>query len=228
MGDLTVIFITANKTPEAFAAYQRHVLLNAIAEYPLIVVSREPMDFGVGTYNLIDNEPMSYENIYRQILRAAKFVTTDYIAIAEDDVLYSKEHFSFFRPEKDTFAYNQHRWALFTWGVPTYNIRQRKSNCSLIAPRLLLIEALEERFAKYPNGMPLELVGEVGRYKLDLKLGVTVRKSMEVYCEVPIIQINHNNATEDRQARGRKSLGQIKAYDIPYWGKAEELIKHYR
>lgn len=228
MEDLTIIFITANKTPEAFAAYHKNILLNAIGEYPLIVVSRERMDFGVGSTNILDQDPMSYENIYRQMLRAARLATTEYVAMAEDDVLYSKEHFNFYRPEKDTFAYNQNRWALFTWGIPIYNMRQRKSNCSLIAPRKLLIEALEERFAKWPNGMPPEHVGELGRWRVEKGLGVTLRKAVEVYSEVPIIQINHDAGTEDRQVRHRKSLGQIKAIEIPYWGKGEDLIKHYR
>jgi len=163
------------------------------------------------------------------MLRAAKVATTSFVAIAEDDTLYPKEHFNFYRPEKNTFAYNQNRWALFTWGKPTYSWRNRKSNCSLIAPRELMIEALEERFAKYPGDtMPPQYVGELGRERVDRWLGVTIRKSVEVYSEVSIIQINHDDATEDRQKRYRKALGPMKAYDIPFWGKAEDLIKNYK
>ena len=145
MQDLTVIYLTASEINENFAEYQRRVLVDAIGDYPLISISRKPLDFG---QNILDNGERGYSNIYRQMLRAAKVATTPFIATAEDDTLYPKEHYNFYRPEKDTFAYNNSRWALFTWGVPTYSWRNRKSNCSLIAPRELTIEALEERFEK--------------------------------------------------------------------------------
>lgn len=226
MQDLTVIYLTANQIPELFAEYQRKILLEAIGDALLISISRKPLDFGI---NLLDADKQGYINIYHQMLRGAKLATTDYVAVAEDDTLYPKEHFTFYRPEKDTFAYNQNRFALFTWGIPTYSWRNRKSNCSLIAPRKLMIEALEERFAKYPGDtMPKEWIGELGRARVDKWLGVTVRKSTEVYSEVSIIQINHDDATEDRQKRHRKALGPMKAYDMPFWGKAEDLIKNYK
>ena len=225
MKDLTIIYLTASKIPEAFAEYQRKVLLEAIGDYPLISVSRKPLDFGK---NILDNGEKGVDNIYRQMLRAAKVAETKYVAIAEDDALYNKEHFNFYRPEKDTFAYDQNRFALFTWGVPTYSWRNRKSNCSLIAPRKLMIEALEERFAKYPESIPEKLVGELGRERIERNLGVTLRKSVEVFSEVSVIQINHEAGSECPQVKHKKRLGQIKAYDIPHWGRAEDLLKKYK
>ncbi len=224
MKDLTILYLTASQIPENFAKYQRKVLLEAIDEYPLISVSRVPLNFGK---NMIDTGIKGPDNIYRQMLNGAKIAETDYIAIAEDDVLYHKAHFNFYRPDKNTFAYNQNRFALFNWGTPTYSWRNRKSNCSLIAPRGLMIEALEERFAKYPKSIPSKLVGELGREKVDRHLGVTIRESVEVFSEISIIQINHRDASDSTQIRRSKNLGPIKAYDIPFWGKASELIKHY-
>lgn len=222
--DLTVIYLTASEIKESFANYQRKVLLEAVRDYPLISVSRKPLDFG---YNLLDDGERSLSNIYRQMLRAAKIATTQFVATAEDDTLYHKNHFEFYRPDMDTFAYDQNRFALFTWGEPIYSWRDRKSNCSLIAPRELLIEALEERFAKWPNGTPSNITGEVGRGMVERNMRITERKSVEKFSEVSVIQFNHDNASEDRQRNHRKRLGQIKAYDLYYWGKASELIKHY-
>lgn len=224
MEDLTVIYITANEVPESFAQKQRDILLKAIGQYPLISISRKPMNFG---YNILDDGKKGVSNIYWQILRAARIANTEFVAIAEDDVFYHENHFTFYRPEKDTFAYNQNRFALFTWGDPIYSWRNRKSNCSLIAPRRLLIEALEERFAKWPEGTPDHLTGEVGRERVEKNLGLTIRKSTEQFSEVSIIQFNHDNASEDRQITRRKSLGQIKAYDLYHWGHAKELVKNY-
>lgn len=224
MAEATVIYLTASELPESFASKQRDILKSSVGDLPIISVSRKPLDFGI---NLLDTEPRSMSNIYFQLLRAAKVATTDYIIVAEDDTLYPPEHFTFHRPPLDTFAYNQHRWALFTWGRPMYSWRNRKSNATLIAPRKLLIETLEERFAKYPNGTPEEMTGEVGRPFVEKLLGVTERKSVEVYSEDPVVQFNHEHASEVRQRTRRKNWGPLRAFDIPYWGKASEVVKLY-
>jgi len=210
MSDLTLLFITAGKVPEKWKAFHAEQL--AKLPYPMIT--------------LHDEEKMGYQRIYEQLLIGAKQATTPYIAVIEDDVLYPPEHFVY-RPKMDEFAYNQHRWALFTWGVPTYNWRNRVSNCSLIAPRELAIEALEERNAKWPNGWRDGFVGELGRWRVEQGLGVTRRKLVEWYSTVGIIQINHDNASEERQKIHWKDLGPVKAFDIPHWGKSEDLIKRY-
>lgn len=217
--------MTLNKTPKEFARFQRELLVKAAGNYPIISISREPIDLGI---NLIDTEEPSYINIYRQMLRGAKQATTPYIAVAEDDVLYTSEHFNFYRPRLDTFAYNQNRFALFTWGEPLFSWRNRKSNCSLIAPRELLIEALEERFAKHGDQWPEGFVGELGRNRVEKALGVTVRKSVEVFSEISLVQFNHRNGTEKVQQSRKKAHGPIKAYSIPVWGMAHFLKNKYK
>lgn len=172
-----------------------------------------------------DEEKLGQVFIYKRMLEGAKKAITPYVAVIEDDCLYPEAHF-WFRPDMDTFAYNQNRWLLFTWGVPTYNWRNRKSNATLIAPRELLIEALEERFAKHGDNWPW--VGELGRENVERRLKVTPRKSIEWHSKVSVIQINHDDASEDRQNRHRKELGPMRAHDLDYWGKASELIKKYK
>jgi hypothetical protein len=65
--------------------------------------------------NIIDTDKPSPENFYRQLLKGCKVATTPYIAIAEDDTLYNKEHFNCFRPEMNVFGYNLNRWSVATW-----------------------------------------------------------------------------------------------------------------
>ncbi len=223
MRDLTVIYLTANLIPQSFAKYQRQILLEAIGDFPLISVSRKPLDFG---HNILDDGEKNISNIYYQMFRAIKLVTTEFIAIAEDDTLYPKQHFEFFRPEKDTFAYNMNRLALFTWDTPIYSWRHGKSNCSLIAPRKLALDTLEERFKKYPKGTPLNLTGELGR--LEEALELTPRNIVDVYSTISLIQFNHDYASEEYQRKHKKKLGPIKAFDIPYWGKAAKLVKKFK
>lgn len=225
MQDLTILYLTASQIPETFAEYQRKILLEAIGDMPLISISRKPLDFGI---NILQQGEKCPDTVYREMLRGAKLATTPFVAVAEDDTFYPKEHFTFYRPDKDTFAYNQNRFSLFTWGTPTYNWRSRKTNATLIAPRELMIEALEERFAKYPDPIPERIVGELGRPMVERNLKVTLRNSVEIYSEISVIQVCHEYGLDDRARRHRKALGPIKAYDIPFWGKASELLRNYK
>lgn len=222
MSDLTVIFLTLNKLPEKWVKYHREILCQAIGDTSLITISRKPLDWGT---NLIQ-EGDSYSNIYWQILRGTKVATTPYIAIAEDDTLYPKKHFEY-RPPKNAFAYNMTRWGLFTWGPPTYFWKHRVTNATLIAPRQLTIEALEERFNKYPNGLPEGLVGELGRGKIEQRLGVTERRHIEFWTTDPVLCFNHGLGLDRLQINQRKRMWFVRAFDIPYWGQAEEMVKKF-
>jgi len=199
-------------------------LKKALGNIPVISISRLQTDFGT---NLIDEGPYGYVNIYKQILRGAKEATTKYVAVCEDDTLYSDAHFKCFRPKDNEFAYNRSRWSIFSWGPPIYSLRQRISNCSCIAPRRLLVEALEERFEKCGYDIPVTMCGECGRNKLEIRMGITLRKQVDFFSGTPIVQLSHPSGTEDRQKIMRKKHAEIKAFDIPYWGKAENLIKYY-
>lgn len=221
--DITIILLTANRVPKQWAEYHKEKLIEAAGVSPIITISREPLDWEI---NLLDTETYGISNIYFQMLRGAKEATTDYIAVAEDDTLYPKEHFEY-RPPADTFAYNMNRFSLFTWGKPTYFWKDRISNSTLIAPRLLTIEALEERFHKYPNGTPPSYTGELGRPNIEDRLGVGHRKTVWFSTEVSIVRIDHELGIDRLARTHRKGMGILRAYDIPYWGKAEDLVKRF-
>lgn len=234
--DLTCLFLTVNKVP--WMKYHNKVMLEAIGDYPLITISREPMPHLPGI-NLIQDGEQSFNNMFRQLLRGAKQATTDYIAIIEDDILYHEDHFKF-RPPLDTVAFNWNRWSLFTWGEPTYSFKRRICGGVSILPRLLMIDAIEERIAKWGE-IPHYLNGEIGYPMVDRNLGVTIRKNMVFYSKIPVVQIHHIHGvagigrrnpqpgdTLDLQKRKtRKRMGMIRAYEIEFWGRSENLIKHF-
>lgn len=221
--NITIIMLTANKVPKKWALFHKEKLLEAAGSSPIITISREPLDWGT---NILQTEEYGISNIYFQLLRGAKLATTDYIGVAEDDILYPREHFEY-RPPADTFAYNKNRFNVFTWGKPVYFWKDRMGNSTLIAPRQLTIEALEERFNKYPNGTPEGLTGELGRPNIEDKLGVKRQKSLWFETEVSIIKIDHEYGMDRLARTHRKGRGPLQAYDIPYWGKAEDIIKKF-
>src|SRR3990167_5124768 len=180
MEDLTVLFFTINRVPTDWAAFHRKILIDAADKYPIISVSRKPVDIGM---NLIDDGEKNLSNLYRQLLRACKVATTPYIAMAEDDTLYTKDHFKSFRPPLDTFAYNMSRWSLYTWDEPTFSWRGSQVGAAVVAPREKMIEQLEHRFEKFAvNGViPNELCGEIGLRRFEKQIGAHINKWVDFY-----------------------------------------------
>ncbi len=226
MFDLTVVFLTANEHPEYWTAFHQAKLLESIGDYPLITSTTKPL--GLPGQEIIQTEPKSHYAMYRQLLRACRLATTPYIAVAESDTLYSPEHFTFYRPPMDAVAYDMSRWVLFTWR-PIFSIRRRINNSMMIAPREYLIDALEERYGDNSK-VPADRVGEVGRHIHERALGVKLRNAEQVWCYHPSIQISHPNNISFSQAHHplKKTLGEMKALEIPDWGRAVELAKEYR
>jgi hypothetical protein len=225
--DLTIIYLTANQLPEHWRRYQLEILAKATKGFPFISVSRDK-PLGYGDINLVDTEPKSHLNMYKQMFKAAKLAKTSYIAAAEDDALYHRTHFTDFRPPLDAFAYDMNRWRLFTWqDDPWYNWTDRVSNCAGILPRELFIEAWEERLAKFPgDSMPIHRVSEVGRNNQEEWMGVTLRKRADFFAEFPIIHVNHLVGTDSTGMN--KKMGPIRATSIPFWGDAKEIKEHFR
>jgi len=215
MSDLTVIYLTVNKLPKQWTDYHYAHLLESTKGHELLTVSRLPMP----GHNLIQTEDPSPSNVYRQLLRAAKATDTEYIAMAEDDCLYTPEHFSV-RPK--TIGYNMHRWTVFRWGEPIYSWRNRFGNWTMIAKRQHVIDQLEERFAKYPDGTPPEFTGEIGRWRTDAQLGLTHVEPESFWTKTSILNISHELGLDDRARRHRKTLGDITALTVPHWGEPSQ------
>jgi hypothetical protein len=225
LADLTVVFLTVNKVPKDWAAYHREVLLRAADGFPMVTVSREPVD--IPGINIIQDGEISAPNIYRQMLRAARVVETPFLAIAEDDSLYPREHFTAFRPQPDEIGYNMHRWAVFTWGTPIYFFRERISNLTMVAPTELALRALEERFERFPDGLPPDRTGELGKNRIERRLGVTENKLAMFYSDVAVVNLNHVYAIDKLEVQRRKKMSCIQALEIPYWGRAEDVVGRF-
>lgn len=234
MGDLTVIFLTCNKMPSRWNAFHREHLLRAVGDRPLITISAEPVDLP-GTH-LIQEGPFCATNVYRQLLRGAEIATTKYVAVAEDDTLYPRKHFSEFRPPDDAVAYDMSRWSVFSWdGEKAYYSAIRKhGNFTMIGPRQLVIDAISEREAKWPNGCNTpgrpDYTGEIGRREVEGVLGVTRRKLVEWWCIDPMVNLCHPRGLSPTYIgvpKLNRKPGELKAYDIPHWGKASAIAAIY-
>ena len=224
--DLTVVYYTANTIPEHFAKHTQKQLLLAIGNLPLIVVSKKPMDLGELSENIVCDTPRSHVNIYKQAFIGVEAAQTKYIALAEDDILYSPEHFKF-RPKPGKFAYNLSYWGIYTWTEPVFSFKGRKNLWSLICERELFLEAMTERFMKYPNDADIDpnIFGEPGKY--ENKLGVTPRETEDFWTHPANIMFSHESAISFEGLGKRKALGKLRATALPYWGRAEVIQGMY-
>src|SRR5207249_978985 len=126
--------------------------------------------------------------------------------------------------------YNRNRWvlnrrlaadgktreAVFYW-------RERTQMAQCICNRELLIETLEERFAKYPDPLPDPVLfpmgwGEPGRYEKNLGLKPRIREYFDT--EQPNVTFNHSESI-----RGRRQMKDSDTIteNLPPWGNATEL-----
>lgn len=238
--DLTVLYYTANRIAEPFAQAVRAELRATIWDrYPVVAVTQTPIGFGP----LVTFEPPSVRgaeicvgeigasiyNCYQQILIAATAADTPFVACAEDDSLYVPEHFAF-RPPRDAFAYNQHRWVITRRlsadrrrREAIYYFRRRHQMAMLVCSRDLLVETLEERFAKFPEPVSHDEAkrtgwGEPGRYERNL--GLTRRTLMAFETALPCVTFNHHASLMGR--RQMQTTDRVLT-ELEPWGNADVL-----
>lgn len=225
MQDLTVIYLTANKISNEFTNNMQSRLRDAIGDTPLISVSKKPMAFGS---NIVFDTPSTHVNIYREALAGVKAAQTEYVAIAEDDVLYSSEHFKKRPKDPDAFAYNIACWSIYIWSEPPiFSYSGRRNFGQLICRRELFIKAFEERFVKFSDDSQINnaIWAEPGKY--EKQLGVTPQKSEVFYSDPANVMFTHPEGLSMNTLGFKKRLAPIRAYEIPYWGRAEKIVKLY-
>lgn len=223
MDDITIIMLTPNRLPKNWAAYHRKLLTDAIGDSPIITISKEPMDWGT---NLLQTE-YGYPNIYKQMLRGAKLATTKYIAMADDDVLYPKQHFQF-RPSVDGFFYNHNRWVLPTWFKDMkdafYFHKPRPGNGTMIATRELVIKAMERRLAADPL-LHNYFTKELGASKRMMPFDEIEAKPF--YTAEPVVYLMHDLTADEAAQQHKKAMWPVRAYDIPVWGRAQDVLQKF-
>ena len=242
----TVIYLTDNCLEEKIDTLCKKNILESIGDLPLISVSHEPIDFG---HNIcVGKMERCSLTISKQMMEALKVVETDFIAMAEHDCLYTKEHFDFVPQDKETFWYNEHVYMLQYSSVnnPQYNgmfsfFRGRKVNSQLICGAEVMIKATQDRidmmgdpawYKKYPSGR----IGEAGVMDYDHAMKLSrgksvahVRERLKKYIseyrgenwrtKIPNVDIRHSgNFTKNRRGTKRR-------YKLPYWGTMEDIFR---
>lgn len=217
MQNLTAIYYTADKLPKNFSDITKYHLMKAVKAQDIYYIE-------------LHQDPMikpSHIQIYRNALKGAYLAKTKYIALCEDDILYHEDHFRY-RPTPGVFAYNMSVWSIYTWVQPAlFSYKDRRNLSQLICERDLFIEAMEERFKKYPDEkkINLGLWSEPGKY--ERQLGVTERLTEKFYTDIPNVAFSHETALSFQNLGTRKRLGHLRVTALPYWNSAQEVLQYY-
>jgi glycosyltransferase involved in cell wall biosynthesis len=199
---LTILYYTANKVAKGI----EYSVIRSLKKfgYPIISISQEPMDLGK---NIVVPKEQSLKNIYKQVLIGAKAATTEYVALCEDDCLYTKEHFKY-RP-KAPFAYNLNRWLLhLDWEKPMFSYRRRAILSQCIANREALIKCLEEE-----------------RAEPDREMGIRDGHPYETFeTKEPNLVICHSNNTSGRKTMGKDAEP---CTELPPWGTVDYWVRKF-
>lgn len=245
--DMTIVYYTSNylddKNPY-FLENTRRQLLKAVTGRPIVIVSQKPTMFGDNSTNVcLGDIGRSHFNVYWQILQGCKAAKTKWVALAEDDVLYSPQHFNiqyFVKPEfreGNYFLYDMNKVSIFTWTrPPCFSFRFKRQVVNhLIAKRQMLIDALEERFKRleelrkinFPERRILKYWGDPGRYEGLLR--VTIRPTYEYNAWIPGVVFSHSLAYGYEFNQGRKKkLGDLRITELADWGRAEDILKLWK
>jgi hypothetical protein len=227
MNDITIIYYTSNYITDFFMENVKKNLINCIGDTPLISVSQKQMNFGKNI--CVGDIGRSHLNIYRQMLIGAKEAKTPYIALAEDDIFYSKDHFTHRPSSMKVFAYDYNRWGLYTWDKPPfYSFIDNLVVNQLISSRDYFVEAIEERFNKFPDESKIDLNKWKDPGRHEDTLGVTVRHTERFDSKEPSIVFSHEDAFGYLYLGSNKGHGKKRENYLAPWGSAEDMMKLYK
>ncbi len=234
MKDLTILYYTASLIPDPSAGKIRdHLLKVTQNRLPVISVSQKPLNFGQNI--CVGAIGKSRYNVYKQILIGVRKVKTKYVACAEDDTLYSAEHFMSRPKEKMDFLYERNYWIVqsnFYWRIADVNKRGGMWGC--ICATETILKNLTIRYSLYPTDpAPLHnrflFWGEPGYYDhlYGMKNHISFTESKK-----PCVVFNHGESIGYKQTKhcpnreGQHNPENL-TYNLEGFGGVSQLWKNY-
>jgi hypothetical protein len=226
----------------------QRILAREALDIPLISVSQKPIYFGVNV--CVGEIGRSWKSLYTQMLAGLQRIKTEWVVIAEHDVLYNHEHLGYIPEDKSVFWYNANCW-LVQWGDPREHVAKldgmysywprRIALSQLIAPTGLLVESTERILELIEGGLKLERgmrwYGEPGVIEGKLKKAAVLATSgkptqLQSLLGDYVTRYDHKifktslpniDIRHGGNFTGPKR-GKKRRYELPYWGRFENAI----
>lgn len=226
----TIITYTDNSMDETLRRFCARKLKKAAAGKRIIAISQKPIDDFAE--NIVVGEiGRSHLNLFKQMLLGVEQATTPYIALAEHDVLYTKEHFDWTPPSEVKFYYNINHW-LVNYKDGVFSWYRRKVLSQMIANRELTLAAVKDKVTILSAGGEIRkgqagacefgvcdnreayknLVAAIEAAGSDLGKKIGEYRAAAFQTVAPNIDIRHgNNYSGGRRAKLHQD-------SLPYWG----------
>jgi hypothetical protein len=244
--DKTILYLTDNSLEESIDRVCRRKLIEAAGDLPILSVSQKPMDLGRNV--CVGDIGRSWYNIYRQIIWGLEVMETEWLALVEHDVLYTAEHLHYEPTDPDVFHYNSNHW-MVQWhgnhpdieGMYSYWPR-RIATSQLICRRDLLLESTREivdlidggvvvergmhwhgepganDYQEYVRCVELAKNGSNAHWHKPLLDHLKKYRSAFFQTGLPNVDIRHRGCFTGPK-RGKK-----RRYELPYWGRFEDVM----
>ena len=136
-----VVYYTDNRLDPEILTKCQNQLKKAVGNHKIVSVSLMPLNFG---NNIVMQLERGYLTLAKQILAGLEALDTDYVFLAEHDVIYRSEHFEFVPPDDNHYFYNMNVWHVRTSDghAVYYDCKQQAELC---ANRELLVKHYRER-----------------------------------------------------------------------------------
>lgn len=214
---ITVLYYTANKETPSFENKIKDNILKHIGSLPLVSVSQEPIDFGKNL--CIGKHAASYFNQFKQIRAGLDFIDTEYVLVAEADVLYPPEYFTFIPDRPASYYRYDNVWIHHNLGnggkasaIPAFHFKRYSEGAQLIN-RNFWAEVIDKYFRVVESGWDEDGTKRLrwAKFKTDPNFTWTGN---------PVISFKTDGGLTkftpvDNSVRAKRSL--------PYWGSASKL-----
>ena len=206
-----ILYYTANS--QKIEEKIRQTILENSGGMEIISVSQKPIDFGKNI--CVGEVGMSEFNMLRQILIGCEASKDEFVYSAEADCLYPPDYFKFI-PPTDNACYRNNNTYIIGQGRKCYWKKPEGGTWCQVINRKFYIKRLKFLLEGEPmwNAEAKRFVKEKGLKFFD---------SYETFTtEDPCISFKakgglHNYSHSER----------IDIANLPYWGKADKLVKHY-
>jgi glycosyltransferase involved in cell wall biosynthesis len=222
-----VVYYTDNELDSTIMEKCQKQIKKSIGQHRLVSVSLKPMDFGDNIYLPLER---GYLAMFKQILAGLEELDTDYVFLAEHDVLYHPTHFQFIPPEDNIFYYNTNVWKVRMSDGHGLYVDDCRQVSGLCANRKLLIEHYSKRIEIVErDGFTRAMGFEPGTHGREER--IDDYKSESWKSEFPNIDLRHGgNLTESRWNRDefrnrRYTMGWAERENFPGWGTLRWIWK---
>jgi len=244
--DLTILYTTDNALDKILAERCMEKLKEITDGIQIVSVSQKPIDLGKNI--CVGDIGRSGISMERQLEAGLEVIDTEYVAIAEHDCIYDREHYDWRPPDKTNFWYNDNCW-LLQYDNPKFPDLNgqysywplRRVLSQMICGTDIYRKAVQDRIkvindpdwihhwptgrmgepgaADYKSMMKISRHKELRHLRQHIKNYIINYNAKDFKTEIPNIDIRHgSNLTGPRRGRNR-------TFNLKPWGTMQELLR---